>query len=166
MNLRRLIWRTKLLSSKQKLEWYPPFWMMHIKVLELSNDWRTVRIRLPQTWIATNQGGSLFGGFQAALADPIVAMACVALFPEHSVWTRGLSLDFHRAGHTDLELKFCFPLETEQQIRQELKSKGRSTPEFHYGYFTDDGGICTNIRATVAIRPKGYSRPLKSELKK
>ncbi len=67
MNLRRLIWNNRYLNERQRIEWYPPFWLMRIKVLELSEDWRSIRIHLPHTWLSTNPGGSLFGGFQACL---------------------------------------------------------------------------------------------------
>jgi acyl-coenzyme A thioesterase PaaI-like protein len=106
MNLLRTIWHSRWLSEKRKIEWYPAFWLMRIKVLHLSPCWREVRILLPHTWIATNTGGSLFGGFQACLADPIAAMVCMKVFPGYSVWTRSLHLDFQHEGSTDLELRF------------------------------------------------------------
>ncbi len=156
MNIRRFIWTTKWLSDKRRIEWYPPFWLMRLKVVELSPCWRTIKILLPQSWIASNAGGSLFGGYQACLADPIAAMACVKVFPDYSVWTRSLYLDFMVEGVTDLELHFVMSSEQEQQIRLELIQKGRSTPEFEYGYYLADGTLCTLIKARIAIRPKGY----------
>ena len=44
----------------------------------------------------------------------------------------------------------------EAQIRRELAERGRSTPTFEYGYYRADGLQCTRVRATVAIRPRGY----------
>lgn len=158
MTLRHRIWTTRLLSDKKRIEWYPPFWFMRIKVLDLQENWRAIRIRLPQTWLSRNRGGSLFGGFQACLADPVAAMACVKAFPEYAVWTRALSLDFRLEGNTDLELKFRFSHAQEQQIRAELSRRGRSTPTFEYGYYLENGQLCTGINATVAIRPKGYKK--------
>lgn len=144
------------LPEAKRLEWYPPWWMMRIKVLELSNDWRTVKIKLPLTWIAKNMGNSMFGGFQASLADPIAPLACGRVFREYYVWTRHLSVDFIRPGNTDLELRFDFPKETEQKIRNELEKRNRSTPSFEYGLYTTDGVMCTKVTCVVAIRPKGY----------
>jgi hypothetical protein len=46
--------------------------------------------------------------------------------------------------------------EQEAAIAAELKAKGRSTPSFDYGYYLADGSLCTLIKNTVAIRPKGY----------
>ena len=162
MNLRRLIWNTGWLSDKQRIEWYPAFWMLKPKVLELSTCWRKITILLPHSWVATNTGGSLFGGFQACLADPIAAMSCIKVFPGYSVWTRSLSVDFKHEGLTDLELRFEIPSEQEQAIRQELQQKGRSTPEFEYGFYQVDGSLCTTIKASIAIRPKGYKATNKS----
>lgn len=161
MNLRRLIWNASWLTDKQRIEWYPAFWLIRPKVLELSSCWRQIKILLPHSWVATNVGGSLFGGFQACLADPIVAMSCIKVFPGYSVWTRSLHLDFRAEGSTDLELRFVMLPEQEQQIRLELNQKGRSTPEFEYGLYDKDGSLCTVIKARIAIRQKGYKATCK-----
>ena len=47
------------LSPAQRLAWYPPFRAMRIRVLELSEDWRRVRLLLPLRR-NRNPGGSLF----------------------------------------------------------------------------------------------------------
>ncbi len=162
MNLRKLIWNASWLTDKQRIEWYPAFWLLRPKVLELSSCWRRVTILLPHSWVATNTGGSLFGGFQACLADPIAAMACIKVFPGYSVWTRSLQLDFRYEGTTDLELRFEMTAEQEQQIRQQLQHKGRSTPTFEYAYYLADGTLCTHVVARIAIRAKGYKAKIKN----
>ncbi|MGV6859437.1 MAG: PaaI family thioesterase [bacterium] len=149
--------KLRFLSPQKRLELFPPFWFMGVKVKHLSDDWRHARIRLPLTWRARNMGGSMFGGYQAALADPIAAIACARVFPGHDVWTRHLQLDFHRPGTTDLELRFDFPAETEETIRQELAKKHRSNPVFTYGFYTADGKQCTQITCKVAVRKEGYA---------
>eukprot|EP00518_Triparma_eleuthera_P015573 CAMPEP_0197550464 /NCGR_PEP_ID=MMETSP1320-20131121/4045_1 /TAXON_ID=91990 /ORGANISM="Bolidomonas sp., Strain RCC2347" /LENGTH=323 /DNA_ID=CAMNT_0043110835 /DNA_START=297 /DNA_END=1268 /DNA_ORIENTATION=- len=156
MNLMQQVSASRLFSEKLKIEMYPPFFMMRIKVLELRNQWRKVRIRLPLNIFSRNPGGVMFGGYQAALADPVAALACSRIFPGHSCWTRAMSVDFKLGGSTDLELRFDFPPDLEEQIRKDLAEKGRSTPTFEYGYYLKDGSLCTSIKNTVAIRPKGY----------
>ena len=153
MNLRNFIWNTPLLSDQKRIEYLPFFWLMRIEVLELSPDWRSIKIRLPQSWIATNIGGGMFGGFQACLADPIAAMACKHLFPDYIVLTSSLQLDFKKQGLTDLNLVFHMPPETEQKIKADLAKKDRSNPSFEYGFYQEDGSLCTIITAKIAIRP-------------
>ena len=146
------------LSDARTLEWYPPFLWMRIRVVELTPDWRRVRIVLPLNTISRNPGGVMFGGFQAALADPIAALACARVFPGYSVWTRAMTVEFEHGGSTDLELRFEFAPAQEALIRAELLRDGRSTPTFEYGFHLVDGRRCTRVLNTVAIRPGGYVR--------
>ncbi|HZF24835.1 MAG TPA: hypothetical protein VEZ88_01125 [Steroidobacteraceae bacterium] len=148
----------RFISDARRLELYPPFFLMRIKVREVSADWRRIRILLPLNTFSRNPGGVMFGGYQAALADPIAAVSCARVLPGYSVWTRAMCIDFERGGSTDLELRFDFQPELEAQIRRELETSGRATPTFEYGYHLADGSRCTVIRNTVAIRPKGYRK--------
>ncbi len=143
----------------RRMELYPPFFLMRVKVLAIDDGWRHIRIRLPLNAFSRNLGGGMFGGYQASLADPIPALACARVFPGYSVWTRALRVDFEHAGHDDLELRFDFPPEQEAAIAAELARDGRSTPTFEFGYYLPDGTRCTLLHNTVAIRPKGYRKP-------
>src|SRR3954467_2880831 len=154
----RFISRSGILPDARLLELYPPFRPMRIKVLEIADGWRVVRVRLPLNAMSRNPGGVMFGGYQAALADPIAALACARIFPGYSVWTRAMAISFDHGGNSDLEMRFSLTPEQEADIRIELEREGRSTPSFEYGYFRRDGVRCTVVRNTVAIRPHGYER--------
>jgi acyl-coenzyme A thioesterase PaaI-like protein len=154
----RFMSRSGILSDARLLELYPPFVPMRIKVLELAPGWRTVRIRLPLNARSRNPGGVMFGGWQAALADPIAALACARVFPGYSVWTRSMKISFDHGGNSDLELRFVLTPSQEEAIRLELERDGRSTPTFEYAYVREDTVRCTVVHNTVAIRPKGYRR--------
>ncbi len=95
----RFFGNTKLLSQRRRLELYPPFFFMRVKVLEISEDWRKVRVRLPLTSFSINPGGVVFGGYQAALADPIRGLGVRQYFQglgrldaldAHRLYSRGI----------------------------------------------------------------------------
>ena len=98
----------------------------------------------------------MFGGYQACVADPFPAIACGRIFPEYSSWTRAMSVDFRRGGTTDLEFRFDFDRDQENQIRKELEERGRSTPTFECGFYDTNDNLVTKITNVVAIRTKGY----------
>lgn len=142
----------------KRLENFAPFRMMEVKILELSPDWRKIRLSLPLSKAAINHQGTMFGGFIASLADPIAALSCGKLFPGYAAWTRKLTVDFKRAGTSDLELRFEFPKELEPLISKDLKENNRSTPTFNYAYYLKNGKTCAEIECVVALRPEGYMK--------
>jgi len=148
--------KLSFLSTRRRLELWPPFLLMRIKVIELSDDWNVVRIRLPLNRVSANAAGNMFGGFQASLADPVPALACLKKFPGYRVATKKLEIDFIRVGSSDLVLQFDFDPDIEAAIASELAEKDSATPCFQVNFIRDDGKICTRIKNTVAIRPKGY----------
>jgi len=143
------------LAPARRLEWYPPFRALRIRVIQLDADWRQVRLLLPLL-PNRNPGGGMFGGAMACLADPIAALACNQVFPGHQVWTRELRLDFRHEGRSDMELRFDFSAEQERAIRERLAVRGRATPLFEYAFFDRAGRTCVDIGCRVAIRPPDY----------
>jgi len=151
-----LLRRLAFLSDKRRLELYPPFWLMRVKVLQLDDDWQKIRLRLPLNWVSANAAGNVYGGYQASLADPIPALACLKRFPGYRIATRRLEVEFVRVGNSHLDLHFDFPHDTHEEIANALQQNGRATPSFRMHFLRADGRVCTRIRNTVAIRPEGY----------
>ncbi len=151
-----LLGKLHFLSDKKRFELFPPFFLMRVKILELADDWMQVRILLPLNWVSANAAGNMFGGYQASLADPVPALACLHMFPGFRIATKKLEYEFVRVGNSSLVLHFNFSHKQAEAIRQELEERGRATPCFKMYYMRSDGKICTHIRNTVAIRPLGY----------
>ncbi len=145
----------RLLPAHKRLEWYPPFRALRVKVVDLSDDWRTVRLLLPLA-ANRNPGGGMFGGSMACLADPIAALVCNRHFPGHQLWTRDLTLDFQHESRTDMELLFVLDPAHEAAIRTELSERGRATPRFEYGFYDAQEQLCVKVHCRVAIRPHDY----------
>ncbi|PIW48233.1 MAG: hypothetical protein COW18_07055 [Zetaproteobacteria bacterium CG12_big_fil_rev_8_21_14_0_65_54_13] len=154
-----LINKLGFLSIKKRFELFLPFFLMRVKVISLSDDWDSVRMLLPLNWVSRNAAGNMFGGYQASLADPVPAIACIHHFPGYRVATKKLEIDFIRTGNSDLVLHFDFPAQTLATIASELQQHGRATPCFDMHYTRADGKVCTRIKNSVAIRPRGYLAP-------
>lgn len=156
MYLPHWIVRALPLSPSARLEWFPPFRAMGVRVVRLSPDWSQADLLLPLNRCNRNPGGTMFGGAMAALADPIAALACARAFPGHRVWTRAMHLDFVREGHSDLALRFRFPVALRTRIGAELTHRGRATPTFEYAFYDRQERVCAKVTNMVAIRPHDY----------
>jgi acyl-coenzyme A thioesterase PaaI-like protein len=156
-----LLNKLHFLSKKRRFELFPPFFLMRVKILELADDWTHIHILLPLNWVSANAAGNMFGGYQASLADPIPALACLHMFPDFRIATKKLEYDFVRVGNSDLVLHFDFSPQQAESIRRDLEEHGKATPCFKMHYVRRDGKVCTHIRNTVAIRPQGYVAPFK-----
>jgi acyl-coenzyme A thioesterase PaaI-like protein len=154
--LYQLLRKTAWLSAEKRLELYPPFRSMGIRVISLQSNWSEARILLPLNRHNRNPGGGMFGGAMASLADPIPALMCARLFHGHSVWTRSMYIDFQQEGRTDLQLRIKISDIQQQDITQQLQAKQRATPEFEYSFYNSDNQICAHVVNKVAIRPSGY----------
>ena len=154
--LEKLHW----LSDRRRFELFPPFFIMRVKIEEMAENWSCARIRLPLNWVSANAAGNMFGGYQASLADPIPALACLKRFPGYRVVTKKLDVDFIRVGNSDLMLHFDFDEGQFHEIEQELNENGRATPTFEMKFVREDRKVCTRILNTVAIRPEGYIAPI------
>ncbi|MES9833753.1 MAG: PaaI family thioesterase [Candidatus Thiodiazotropha sp. DIVDIV] len=140
-------------SVPHSLEQFLPFKSMGIKLLEISDNWSRVRLLLPLNQHNMNPGGSMFGGSIAAVADPVAALACHHRFPDFTVWTHTLNVDFLKPGRSDLELRFDFPEKIATDIEYQLEGRGRSTPAFEFGIYDAGNDLTAWVRNTVAIRP-------------
>lgn len=141
------------LSAAQRLEAFPPFHNMGIKVLDFVADWQIVRLLLPFTSQNKNPGGTMFGGAIASLADPIAALACVYRFPGYAVWTKSLTVDFVKPGSSDLQLLFEFPSSASAEISDKLAKNSAADHTFYYGLYLNDSSLCARISCVVALRP-------------
>jgi len=150
------------LNPERRIALYPPFWLMRIRVLERSEDWGRIRIRLPLGRLVRNGAGCMFGGVQACLADPIPALACLHRYPGYRIAAKRLEFDFVRVGNSDLILHFDFPKDLHETILRALAENGRADPRFEMVYTRADGLVCTRIANTVAIRPRGYVSSLET----
>lgn len=154
MDAALLVRLRRFIPDERLIEWYAPFRHMHMRVLEAEDGWRRLRLLLPLNRRTRNHQGTVFGGAQAALADPVPALVCARLFPNLQIVTRDLTLDFQAPGTGDLELRFTLSRAEESWLRDRLSQTGQARLTFGYAFYRRrDGVCCTRVRNTVDLRP-------------
>jgi acyl-coenzyme A thioesterase PaaI-like protein len=150
------------ISDTKKLELYPPFLLMGLKVVRVSEDFRHLTVRLPLRWYGRNHHATMFGGFMASVADPLPALLCGKHFPHCEVWTKRMSITFLRPGRTDLELRVDITQEQIEKIQRELDETGSATPQFECFFWDEKNRRIARVKNIVAMkkRKKTHEEPL------
>ncbi len=146
------------IPDTKKLELYPPFFLMGVKVIRVAEDFRHLTVRLPLRWYGRNHHSTMFGGFMAAVADPLPALLCAKLFPHCDVWTKRMSITFLRPGRTDLEVRMDITPEQIDAIQQELDGNGSATPQFEFFYWDQKNRRVARIKNIVAMKKRSEKK--------
>lgn len=82
---------------------FPAFWGTGAKVTYISEDMRTIRIKLPLNFRTKNIYGTLFGGAMYAAIDPIYPILIkVGLGSGYIIWDKSGAIRYRKPGRSAL----------------------------------------------------------------
>ncbi len=93
----------------KRINFYPPFLGMNIRVVETSSDIRTIRVQSKLSRRNLNAVGTHFGGTLYAMCDPFfMLMLMHALGNEYIVWDKAANDSICKAGqrHGDGDVSY------------------------------------------------------------
>ncbi|MDO5726393.1 MAG: DUF4442 domain-containing protein [Bowdeniella nasicola] len=126
------------------MNFWPPLWGSSIRILDITRDYRRIRVRLSLNRITANYLGTLYGGSLFSMCDPWwVMMVSRALGREYSVWDKSAHIEFLRPGRQHVFAEFHLTDQVLNQIRD-----GASDGHKHLQWFTTE--IITAKRDVIA----------------
>lgn len=94
------------------------------RIIEVSEDISTVKVRLKISWKNRNYVGSIFGGSMFAAVDPVYMVQLINLIgEEYVVWDKSAQINFKRPAKEDLYATFQFTAEELEQIKADVENK-------------------------------------------
>lgn len=140
---------------KFALNIWPPFWGAGIRITEISDDFRSVKVRLKLKWWNKNANRSQFGGSIFAMTDPIYSLMLMGILREqYYVWDKEASIDFIKPGFSDLRAEFVISQGMLEQILRSTASGEKCFPEFITHIHNKDGDVVATIQRKLYIRKK------------
>lgn len=116
---------------KFSLNVWPPFWGAGIKILHISEDFRTVKVRLKLRWWNKNANRTQYGGSIFSLTDPIYSLMLMGILrEEYYVWDKEASINFIKPGQSDLFAEFEITDGMLDEIYQMTRNGEKCFPEF------------------------------------
>lgn len=92
---------------KLALNLWPPFWGSGIMIVAISDDFRSVKMKLKLRWWNKNANRSQYGGSIFSLTDPVYSLMLMGILgPNYYVWDKQADINFIRPGCSDLFADF------------------------------------------------------------
>ncbi len=144
---------------KFALNLWPPFWGAGIKILHISEDFRSVKVRLKLRWWNKNANRTQYGGSIFSLTDPIYSMMLIGILrEEYYVWDKEASINFIKPGHSDLFADFEISQGLIDEILKRTRNGDKWFPEFIIHVKDRDGNVVSEVKRKLYIRKKPQYR--------
>lgn len=158
MSVIKKLARLSFVPKQMLLEYYPPFLFIGVKASHISNDKRKVTLRIPLRWYSKNLHGTMFGGFIAAVADPVPAIMCTELLPHVEVWTKKLEVDFLKPARSSIEMRVEITQQDLDTITAGLEAAGKIQHAFEFYFYDGAENKIAHAKNTVHFRQKKSQR--------
>jgi len=143
-------------GMRRMLNIWPPFLFSGISILEISKDFRHVKVRLKKKVLTSNYVGTLFGGSLFAMTDPFyMVMVMKNLGKDFIVWDKKSEIDYVSPGKSTVYAEFNLWDDDLVEIKREVASTGKYLKWFEVEIKSGDGTLVAKVRKQIYIRKKG-----------
>lgn len=140
----------------RKINWYPPFLGMGVRVRSASDDFSRFEVELRARWYNRNLFGTHFGGALYAMADPFfVFIVTMNLGKGYIVWDKSASINFLKPAKGTILGVFEVRRPELDRIRAEVDDLGKNTYHFEADLIDEEGLVVARVSKEVYVRAKG-----------
>ncbi len=134
---------------------YPPLLGAGIRVIHVSPDYRTIRVRMKLGWFNRNAVGTHFGGSLYAMCDPFfMLMLMHHLGSGYIVWDKAATIRFYRPGRGTVFAEFQMPPERVDEIRACADASPKVEPQFEVDVVDENKEVVAHVEKLLYVRKK------------
>lgn len=143
---------------KRLLRIYVPYLGAGVRVTEVSDDFKTVRVEMPLRFYNRNYVGTHFGGSLYSMCDPFYMLMLINILgPDYIVWDKAATIRFKRPGKGVVKAVFQLSDEQIAQIKAGADAQGKIEPQFQVSVTDSEGNVVAEIDKLLYVRKKGTS---------
>jgi acyl-coenzyme A thioesterase PaaI-like protein len=140
---------------KRLMNVWPPFVFSGVRVLDISEDWRQVTVRLRQRWFNRNYVGTHFGGTLFAMTDPFwMIMVMERLGRDYIVWDKAAEIEFVSPGRGDVFARFELDDASLDELRVATAGGEKALRWFAVDVVAASGEVVARVRKQLYVRRK------------
>ncbi|UKJ06345.1 DUF4442 domain-containing protein [Solitalea lacus] len=146
--------------SNNTLKWlmrfYPPLFFQRIWVKHISEDFKTIEVKVSKSLLNKNYNGTIFGGTIFSAADPFYSIMFWQHFRHKSFkvlgWLKSADIQYKKPGNTNLTLIFTLTDEDVNEAEQALNTIGKFSKAYPVEARNTKGELCAMIYTEVWMR--------------
>lgn len=144
------IWLMKLLGNI-----WLPFLGAGIKIIEVSKDYRYIKVCLKKRWYNSNYVGTQFGGSIYAMTDPFYMLMLINnLGSQYIVWDKGARVDFKKPGRSHLYAEFRIDEVLLREVRDKVSKNGKYVFELPVLIYDEQGQNVASVDKILYVKAK------------
>lgn len=139
----------------RRVNFYPPFLGMGIRVRSLTEDGRRFEVELRERWYNRNLFGTHFGGSLYTMSDPFyVFIVTLNLGDDYVVWDKSAAIDFLKPARGTILGVFEISGERLAEMRACADTQGPGTYHFETELRDMSGSAVARVRKEVYVRAR------------
>ncbi|MEM9001744.1 MAG: DUF4442 domain-containing protein [Bacteroidota bacterium] len=156
---------SKATLFKYGFNYSPMYRRSTAKIIEVSSDLMTVKIKLPINWKNKNYVNSIFGGSMFSAVDPIPMVQLLNLIGDrYVVWDKSAKISFKKPAKENLFAEFNY---SEKEL-EELKSRVKANSETEILKLTkltnkDGTAVYCEVEKTIYVADKNHYKSKKQK---
>ncbi|VVC77042.1 hypothetical protein AQUSIP_23690 [Aquicella siphonis] len=137
------------------INFWPPYLGTGIWIEKITDDFRTITVRMSLRWYNRNYVGTHFGGSMYAMTDPFYMLMLIKNLGEnYIVWDKAAYIEFKKPGKDTLRATFAFTREEIQAIRHQADMNEKFVFDRPVDLFDQEGRIVARVVKTLYVRKK------------
>lgn len=150
-----LMFRMRQKFLEKAIRFYGPFVGAAVKPVEISSDYRFVKIEMPLTFYNRNYMGTQFGGSLYAMVDPwYMLMLIKNLGPDYIVWDKSATINFRKPGRDTVTAEFTLTQEKIDDIKAQVAANVKYDAHFLVEIKDPAGKLIADVDKVVYVRRK------------
>jgi len=134
---------------------WPPFLAAGIRIEEIAEDYRYVRVALRKGVFNRNYVGTQFGGSLFAMTDPFwMLMVMHNIGRGYVVWDKAGEIEFVAPGRTTVRAEFRLTEEHLEELREAAADGAKVLRWFETDVVDDAGAVIARVRKQLYVRRK------------
>jgi hypothetical protein len=127
------------------------------RLVNVSDDLKYVKIKLPLNYRTRNYVGTLYGGHMYSCVDGIYMVQLIRILgKEYVVWDKSATIKFKRPGDRTLYAEFIISDDLLEQIKSEISELNEKDYHLMVDLTDADGNVYANVEKVIYIADKKF----------